>query len=288
MFLAKLNTQAECIWTVSRGVAPAQLMTLGASQPSRVPSLAPRAPSPCPSPGEGPAPHLGSLCPASTSSYTMSSWETFAGSQMQQRQLGKVIPSLALNTVYCRRGWGCCKPPNPKGPRQGERKSLTAPEDGQNSNTRQDAGVCQMCLWAVFFPKDTGGSLWHPPMVGTAGVPIPITEGTTLSLQQAVNAWPAMKLCREPTLPSKIYPNLQNLKTKLPKNKQNPNPQLQHKPILSLQINTATLHDFQMGTMCRADSPLCNTFPSSCMHKFPRARYMQVAYLNLVPKWKTI
>lgn len=39
---------------------------------------------------------------------------------------------------------------------------------------------------------------------------------------------------------------------------------------------------------CRVDSPLCNTFSSSCMHKFPRARYMQVAYLNLVPKWKII
>lgn len=95
-----------------------------------------------------------------------------------------------------------------------------------------------------------------------------------------------------PTLPSKIYPNMQDLKTtktaKLPKNKQNPNPQLQHKPILSLQINTATLHDFQMGTMCKVDSPLCNTFPSSYTHTFPRARYMQVAYLNLVLKWKTI
>lgn len=49
-------------------------------------------------------PHLGSFCSVSASSYTMSSWETSAGTQRQQRTLlGKVIPGAALKVIYCRR-----------------------------------------------------------------------------------------------------------------------------------------------------------------------------------------
>lgn len=133
---AKLNTHKEGTWTVSRGLNPNQLTPLSGFCARRK------------NPSTGNPPHLVSLCPTSTSSYTLSSWETAAVNANAGQKMVRRCHSEPV-TLLRRKIWAAAHHSTQRG--QGNAEGASGlPSSQQRSSTRNDAWVGWLCLWAVF------------------------------------------------------------------------------------------------------------------------------------------
>lgn len=140
-YSAKLNTHGEGTWTVSRGLNTNRLIALKHSIRHR---FVPGGKSPWveDNPRTGHPPHLVSFCPTSTSSYTLSSWETAAVNQNAGQKMIRRCHSEpgTPNNLLQRKIWAAAHHSTQRGQRNAKR-ALGLPTTQQRSSTMNDAWV---------------------------------------------------------------------------------------------------------------------------------------------------